>query len=126
MDNSKYSYDLLKDAVASFEKLTAEEKALVSNAATLDAKKADLSAKMGKELDFTLNYEDYFKSEENEPPVDVPPTKDDGSWVVVVIVVASVVVAAAAATAVFFIIRKKKLCVSTEASADGETEAKED
>ncbi len=126
MDNSKYSYDLLKDAVASFEKLTAEEKALVSNAATLDAKKADLSAKMGKELDFTLNYEDYFKSEENEPPVDVPPTKDDGSWVIVVIVVASVVVAAAAAAAVFFIIRKKKLCVSTEASADGETEAKED
>ena len=121
MDNSEYCYNLVKETVKSFEALSEEEQALVKNAATLDAKKADLAQKMGKTLDFTLEYKDYFPVDDGSD--DNNTTEDGNGWVVAVIIVASVAVLAAAAVAVFFILKKKNLFCK---KSDGEAGKKED
>ncbi len=108
MDASEYSYELVKDARATFLALTEAEKGMVSNAAVLEAKIEELSEKMGQELDFSLSFKDYIKE---EPPVTPPSEQPDGgldAWVVVLIVCASVAVCAAAAFGIFVFIKKKR------------------
>ncbi len=107
MDNSKYSYDAVKDAVVGFNALSAEEKALVKNASVLETKKSELAAMMGKVLDFTLDYEDYFPAE-NVPPVAPEPSDDINVWEAVIIVGTSAVATVAIAIAVFCIRKKKE------------------
>ena len=81
----------------------------------------DLAQKMGKTLDFTLEYKDYFPVDDGS---DDNNTTDGGNgWVVAVIIVASVAVLAAAAVAVFFILKKKNLFCK---KSDGEASKKED
>lgn len=122
MDNSKYSYELVKDANESYQALSAAEKADVANASILEAKIADLASKMGKTLDFSLSYEEYFPTSV-EPPVDDDPIVDnDGGDATVIIVVAVIGVAAIAAAVVFVLMRKKRL----ETAAGTEDDTKED
>ena len=122
MYNSEYAYNTLKSAVASFEALSAEEKALVSNAAVLETKKAELAEKMGKTLDFTLSYSDYFPAtEENNNDTTDAPEKNNG-WVIVLIVGVSVIVLAAAAAVVLLLLKKKKENELPEASEEEASE----
>ena len=124
MDNSEYFYNLVKDANLYFNGLTDEERALVSNTERLTQRTSELSAAMGKELNFELSYADYFKSPENPPVIDPPagddnpeqpaPNKGMAPWVIVLIVTGSVLVVAAAAVAVMLILRKKKSSETTE------------
>ena len=124
MYNSEYAYNTLKAAIESYEALTAEEKALVSNASVLETKKAELAAKMGKEIDFTLAYEDYFPATEDDGNPGDCDDKDNNGWVVAVIISASVLVVAAAAAVAFFIIKnKRKAHAAIEAEASTEDEA---
>lgn len=120
MYNSEYAYNALKEAIASYDALSSEEKALVSNAAVLETKKAELAEKMDKTLDFSLSYSDYFPAEDNG-------SDDNGSgdetpnngWVIVLIVSVSVV-ALAAAAAVVLILLKKKNEQKTESNDEAE------
>ena len=128
MYNSEYAYNTLKSAVASYEALTAEEKALVTNASALETKKAELAEKMGKELDFNLSYADYFPASEDNGNEGTDDTTNKGNaWVIVLIVIAGVAVLAAAAALTFVFIGKKKTVADTkeepeqnEESSDGD------
>ena len=124
MYNSEYAYNTLKSAIKSFEALTAEEKALVSNAAVLETKKAELAERMGKELDFTLSYSDYFPRSEENVPGDGNDTDSNGVWVTVLIVSVCVIAAASLAVALILVKKKKAVAVITEntESADGESD----
>ena len=130
MYNSEYAYNTLKSAFASYEALSAEEKALVSNAAVLATKKAELAEKMGKTIDFTLSYADYFPvTEENNNGTTDTPEKNDNTLVIVLIVSASVLVLAAAAAVVLILLKKKKaqntIETSDEESSDNESSDEE-
>ena len=123
MYNSEYAYNTLKSAVASYEALSAEEKDLVSNAAVLETKKAELAEKMGKTLDFSLSYADYFPADDNngsdnEPGDDTP----NNGWVIAVIVSVSVVALAAAAAVVIILLKKKNGAKAPEESSDSEAD----
>jgi hypothetical protein len=107
MDNSKYSYDIVKDARASYLALTEAERALVSNAAVLDQKIADLAAAMGVTLDFSKTYEEHFVTDE---PNEEPPVVDDKGlelWVIIVIAAGSTVAAAAIALGIILFLKRK-------------------
>ena len=121
MDNAKYFYDLVKDARATYLALTDEERALVSSGDVLDAKIAELSEAMGKTLDFSLEYEDYFPVSDEEPPVDEPPASEGGleAWQIALIVGGGVLLAAAVAVAVILLLKKRSAKVS-------DSDAKED
>ena len=114
MYNSEYSYNTLKSVIASFEALSTEEKTLVSNASVLDTKKAELAEKMGKELDFTLSYADYFPASENDVQDEAP--DGNNAWVIILIVGASVIALAAAAAVVLVLLKKKNAAKTTESS----------
>ena len=114
MDMTKYCFELVKDARASYLALSDAEKANVSNASVLDTKLAEFKAAWGKEVDFNLTYEQNLPVQ--EPPVEEPPTTDDpngglDTWVIIVIIVGAVLVAGAAAVAVVLILKKKKTAV---------------
>ena len=79
LDKSEYSFNIVKDANAAFQALTAEEQKLVSNADVLTAKIAELKAVMGVEVDFNKTYADYFPAEEEEQPVETKPTEPTGT-----------------------------------------------
>ena len=117
MYNSEYSYNLLKSVIASFESLSEEEKALVSNASVLDTKKAELAEKMGKTLDFNLSYSDYFPVAEDDGNNGTPDANN--GWVTILIVGVSVIALAAAAAVVLLLLKKKNAIKVTE-SSDGE------
>ncbi len=113
MDNCKHSFDTLKAARAAYLALTDAERAAVTNASVIDAKIAELTASMGREIDFNLTYEEHFPETE-QPPVEEPnggeepvPPKTD-VWVIVLIVSLSVLAAAAIAVGVVLFIKKKK------------------
>lgn len=112
MDCSEYSFELVKDARASWLALSAEEQALVSNKDRLTQKIADLAAAMGMEPDFSLSFSDHFKSNTPEPPAEpeppVEPEEPMAVWKIVLIISASVVVVAAAAAVTVIIIMKKR------------------
>ncbi|MCM1130257.1 MAG: leucine-rich repeat protein [Roseburia sp.] len=80
VDNSKYSYDRIKNVYEEFSVLTEAEKVLVDNTATLTEKIADLEKALDEEIDFSKDYSEYknaFKTEE------VPPKKDF-PWIILV------------------------------------------
>ena len=110
MYNSEYAYNTLKSAVEAFEALSADEQALVSNAYKLDVKKAELAEKMGKTIDFSLSYNDYFSANDDNGQDD-DNTQDDktSGWVIVLIVGASVIALAAAAVVTLIILDKKNI-----------------
>lgn len=127
IDNSKYSFDLVKDARAAYLSLTEDEKAEVKNALTLENKISDLSAVMGVNPDFSLTYEEHFPEapeepetpEAPEPPADEPDGEnDDGTLMLVIIISASVVGAAVIAFAVVFFLKKRAHKNSDSASHD--------
>jgi hypothetical protein len=109
MDNSKYSYELVKEARGLYLALTDAERESLADGARLEAKIAELALAMGVELDFTKTYEEHF------PKQDLP--SDDGAdqtteksdkWIVIVIVAVVVVLAACGAGALVVANRKKK------------------
>ena len=116
LDRSEYSFEIVKDARAFFNGLTAEEKALVSNADKLNAKIEELKAVMGKDVDFTKTFDEHFPSADpGIQPDETQPTqpdkggeKTDGSNNTVLIVVIAVVVVAGIAAGVVVFLKKKK------------------
>ncbi|MBQ4071863.1 MAG: leucine-rich repeat protein [Clostridia bacterium] len=112
MANAKYFYDLVKDARAAYLALTDEERAAVSNSEHLEQKIAELASAMDKELDFTLEYADYFpvSEEPDRPEPPIAPDTEGGldTWVIVVIAVAGVLVLGGGAFGAFLLVRKKK------------------
>lgn len=111
MDRSKYSFDKVKDARATYLALTDEERALVTNSDRLDSKIAELNSKFGTEIDFELDYEDYTVSDDTQSDPDLVPPADGGgleAWAIVLIVVGSAAILAAAAVFIIIFIRKKK------------------
>ena len=112
MYNSEYAYNTLKSAVEAFEALSAEEQALVSNASKLEVKMAELAEKMGKTIDFSLSYNDYFPANEDNGQDDNNGQDDEtpnNGWVIVLIVGASVIALAAAAVVTLIILDKKNI-----------------
>jgi hypothetical protein len=105
MDATKYSFDIVKDANDAFLALTEEERTAVPNADVLTTKISELSAAIGRDVDFSLSYEEHFKQETTPPP---PPPKGLQSWVVVLIISASVIVLAGVAVVTTLLIRRKK------------------
>jgi hypothetical protein len=118
VDNSKYSFDLVKDARETFLALTDDEKAQVSNALALENKISDLTAAMGVNPDFSLTYEEHFP--EQQEPVDPPaPAEDDSDILTVIIIVTvSLIAAATAAVAVVVILKKRSAKKAAPSSED--------
>lgn len=114
MDNSKYSFDVVKAARAQYLSLTEAEKAMVENADVLDTKISELAAAMGVEIDFSKTYEEHFP-DMGEDSTDTTEDTGDASGenggnvlTVVIIIVAAVAVLAGGAVVVLLIMKKKK------------------
>lgn len=126
MYNTEYCFNQLKDVNAAYLALTDEERAAVKNPDVITAKIAELSAAMGKTVDFSLTYAQHF-AEENTgvtpPPVD---NENDTSkmMMIVIIVAVSVLVVAGIAVIVFLILKKKR--VVADAVDEEKTDAKEE
>lgn len=122
VDNSKYTFELIKDARKAFLALTEEEKAEVANADVLTQKISELSAALGRDVDFSLTYE------ENLPKSEEPTIKDektnDMTVVIVVAAVAGVAILAAAAV-VLVVVKKKKVAEKKAEPVSPVTEAAE-
>ena len=127
IDNSEYSFNLVKDARASYLSLTEDERAAVSNALVLENKISDLSAVMGVNPDFSLTYAEHFPQAPEEPeapetpdsPADEPAEEnDDGTLMLVIIISASVVGAAVIAFAVVIFLKKRARKNTDSASID--------
>ena len=121
-DKLEYCFNKIKDAKKAYDALSASDKALITNAAVLEQKIAELTALYGREIDFNLSYKENVGTDElpedpnggdNEEPKDGIKT-----WVIVLIVVGSVLVLAGGAAAVL-VIRKK----GGASVADGKDEA---
>lgn len=114
IDNSKYSFDLVKDARATYLALTDAEKDMLTNALTLENKISDLTAAMGVNPDFSITYEEHFPDVPDTPTdpgdstPDPEPDKGDNGMVKIVIVVASSVVGAAIVALAIVIFMKKR------------------
>ena len=116
INNSEYCFNLLKEAKAAFDVLTATEQAQVVNAGVLDAKLSELTAAMGKTPDFSLTYAENMPQtpdDPTEPPAggdDEPGTGDSEPKafpVAIVIIIVAVVVIGGAVVAVV-VLKKKK------------------
>ena len=122
--NNKHSFDKVKDARNAYNALSDTEKALITNADVLEQKIADLTAIVGQEIDFTLNYEDYFpettdpgESGDNNDP-NATETQPDGNtgdnsrgkftYLIIVISAVAAVAVVAASVAVVILLKKKK------------------
>ena len=106
---NEYSFNIVKDARATYLALTAEEQALVGNSDVLTAKISELTEAIGRELDFNLTFAEHLPEEPSVTPPPVEPPKDGvEAWVIVLIVCASVVVAAGIAVGVIVFIKKKR------------------
>ena len=111
MDKLEYTFNKVKDAKRAYDNLSAEEKALVTNAAKLDEKIADLNELYGKTVDFNLSHSENLGVEEDVPPVDdggEEPAKGLDAWVIVLIVAGSVLVLSGAAVFTVILIKRKK------------------
>jgi len=72
MDATEYSYNALRDALADYNELSAEEKAMVANASTLDAKLVDLKKALGvDEIDFSKPFSEYAPQGNPENPTSI-------------------------------------------------------
>ena len=118
LDKSEYSFEIVKDARATFQALTAEEQALVANADVLTAKVEELKNVMGKEVDFNKTFADHFPSQNEDPGTDTKPTEPSGTTpqppvdqnnpLVVILIIVGVVVAAGAVVVIILMSKKKK------------------
>ena len=122
MDKLEYCFNNVKDAKLAYDALTAEEKALVTNASVLEEKIADLNELYGKTINFNLSYSDYVETpvNPNAPGSDVndnntttETTEESGvkAWVVVVIVISSVLALGGATVLTVILIKKKRTAV---------------
>ena len=107
MDCSAYSFNRVKEALAAFNALSADEQAKVSKD-KLMTKISDLAAAMGKEPNFDMTFEEHFPAE--EPTPDPEPTPDGGLpvFAIILIAVGSVLAAGGIGFGVFMIIKKKR------------------
>ena len=101
----EYTFNAIKEARASYLALTDDERALVSNAAELETKIAQLSEVFGRDINFDLTYADHITDDGGE---DLGPDGGNGA-VVVIIVVSVVVVLALAAAGVIFLKKRGKV-----------------
>ena len=110
MDKLEYCFNNVKDAKKAYDALTAEEKALVTNAAVLDEKISALNELYGKTVDFSLSYSENIGIEQDEPIVDDPvePDNDLDVWVIVIVAAGAVVVLGGAAVVTVILIKRKK------------------
>ena len=126
MYNDEYSFELLKDARATYLALTDAERALVSNGTVIDAKVAELSAAMGKTVDFSISYAEHFVNDSGDL---TPPDNPNASGKVAIIICASVLGAALIAAGVFFLLKakcSKKAAVAKEGAAENNAEDEKD
>ena len=121
MDRSEYSFNLVKAAKAMFDGLSAEDKALVTNADKLTAKIEELTAVMGVTPDFTQTFAEHYPeantggngTTEPEDTTDVTePNGDDTGldliYIILIAVGATVVVAGIVVGVVLIIKNNKK------------------
>lgn len=123
LDNSEYAFEIVKDARASFQALTAEEQAMVSNADRLSAKIEELRAVMGVEVDFSKTYSQHFPQQggNENPGTDTQPTTPTGTdqpgrsdqtgmstGMIILIVCVAVALVAGVVLAVIWSAKKKK------------------
>ena len=122
LDRSEYAFEIVKDARATFQALTAEEQAQVSNADKLNTKIEELKTVMGKDVDFSKTYADHFPEsgivtppDETQPTQPTQPSGGDHTdhegmpiGAIIAIVVGAVVVVAAIAVAAIVFMKKKK------------------
>ena len=108
MDATKYSFEIVKDANAAYLALTEDERAMVVNADVLTTKISELSAALGRDVDFTLSYEEHINQGIVDPTPGPQTSSGPKTWVIVVITSASVIVLAGAAVVTTLLIRKKK------------------
>ncbi len=110
MDNTAYSYNAVKAATESYNKLTAEERALVANAQTLNEKQVQLKAAMNvDELDFTKEFADYKASQPEQGQPD--PGQQDGGNVLLIVLLSvggALLVGAGAVLTILFVKKKRK------------------
>ena len=111
MAMNEYSFNVVKEARATYNSLTDAQRQKVANADRLNAKIEELSEVFGTEINFELNYEDNLP-EPIEPPTggDDPAEPNDGldTWVIVLICVGAALVLAGAAAAVVVVLKKRK------------------
>ena len=126
IDNSEYSFNKVKEARAAYLALADADRAKITNSTVLDQKIADLTTAIGKDIDFSLSYEDHVsQKEEGEEPTEPTLPDENNGWILPVIIIsASVVVLAAALVAVLFFIKKKKS--ATPVSTNEETSESSD
>ena len=107
IDATEYSFEKVKEANAAYLALTDAEKALVTGSEKLQTKIKDLSAALGRDVDFSLSYEDHLPKEP-EGPIGPDEPEPKPFPTVLVIVCAAVLVVAAAGVVTLLLIRKKK------------------
>ncbi len=110
MDNTAYSYNAVRAAAESFENLTAEERALVTNAQVLTEKKDQLKTAMGvQELDFAKEFSDYSASQP-APSEPAPGEPDDGNKVLLIVLlsVGGVLIVGAGVVITILLLKKNK------------------
>ena len=114
IDNSEYSFNLVKEARAAYLALTEAEKASVENALVLENKISDLCAVMGLNPDFSLTYGEHFPTEETPDEPDEPqdgtnnpPEEKDNTVLIIALVAAGAAVVATAAVLLVVFMKKK-------------------
>ena len=113
MYNTEYCFNQLKDVYTTYQALTEDERAGVKTPDVIDAKIAELSAAMGRPVDFSLTYAEHFADENGgttPPPVDGE--KNSSTLIVVIVAVAALVIAGIAVAAIM-IGKKKNAAVAT-------------
>ena len=130
MDKLEYCFNNVKEAKKAYDALSASDKALITNAAVLDQKIAELNAIYGKVVDFSLSYKDNVGTEEEAP--ENPGENDNNNeqpkeglktWVIVLIVLGSVLVLGGGATVAVILIKKKGTSVCKEETEVTEEES---
>ena len=127
LDNSEYAFEIVKDASATFQALTAEEQAMVSNADKLTAKIEELKSAMGMDVDFSKTYAEHFPQQGGDDVPDTKPTDPTGTdqigktdpdglstGMIIVIVCVAVVVVAGVVLALILVNKKKKTANENE------------
>ncbi len=105
VDNSKYSYDRIRDAYNAYSKLTEAEKVLVTNQAVLYEKISALEEELDEEIDFSKEYDSY----KNAYKTDVEEAKPASTnWIVIVCSVLGGAMLIAAGILGFVILQKKR------------------
>ena len=115
----EYCFNAVKDAYTSYNALDDAEKSLVSNYAVLEQKISDLKTLYGKDINFSLTYQENLPVVE-EPTDDTPEKKFP--WVLVIIIAASVLAAGGAAVVVVIFIKKKGKCDAAQTVTESEND----